>query len=326
MTDKFLLLDMLADGRFHSGETLGQQLGISRTAVWKVLQTYTELGLEVQAVPGRGYRLARPVELLDESVILDAIDEPARVLLSALEVHRDIESTNGYLLDKVNTGVSSGFVCLAERQQAGRGRRGRHWISPFGANLYLSVLWKFDTAPSALSGLSLAIGIAVIRALRDNGITSAGLKWPNDIVINGQKLAGILIEMTGESAGPCHVVTGVGININMPESAGRQIDQAWVDMNSLLEDENISRNRFAGKVVEYVVSTLDSFSERGLSSYMDEWNRVDVLVGRPVVLHMGNGDISGVACGIDMNGALIVDCNGKKERFDSGEVSLRAAS
>lgn len=326
MTDKFQLLDMLADGRFHSGEALGQQLGISRTAVWKVLQTYTELGLEVQAVPGRGYRLARPVELLDKSVILDAINEPAKTLVSTLEVHRDIESTNRYLLDKINTGVSSGVVCLAERQQAGRGRRGRHWVSPFGSNLYLSVLWKFDMAPSALSGLSLAIGTAIIRVLRDNGITSAGLKWPNDIVVNGQKLAGILVEMTGESAGPCHVVTGIGININMPENAGKQIDQPWVDMNSLLEDENISRNRFAGNILEHVISTLDSFSTHGLASYMDEWNRVDVLVGQPVVLHMGNGNISGVACGIDMRGALILDCNGKREHFDSGEVSLSAVS
>jgi len=324
MAQTFKLLEILADGRFHSGEALGDKLGISRTAVWKALRSCTELGVELQAVPGRGYRLAAALELLHGDAVVESMGEASRELLGVLEIHRDLDSTNRYLMQQAAGGAASGQVCLAERQTAGRGRRGRHWVSPFGANLYLSVLWRFEAAPASLGGLSLAVGVGIVRALQGAGVRGIGLKWPNDVVWEGRKLAGVLLEMSGESAGPCHVVAGVGLNVRMPKGPGETIGQPWADVGTLVDGGSASRNRLAGLVLDQVLSVLGGYQRTGLQPYLEDWNRLDVCVGRPVVLESQGRRLVGEVRGVSTEGALILRSNGVERCYQSGEVSLRS--
>jgi len=323
MSHKFRLLEILADGRFHSGEALGEMLGISRTAVWKALRSCAGLGVALHAVPGRGYRLAMPLELLHWNSVMESIGRASRALLAALEIHRDLDSTNRYLMAQAVGGAASGHVCLAERQAAGRGRRGRHWVSPFGANLYLSILWRFEAAPAALGGLSLAVAVAVVRALECAGVGGIGLKWPNDVVWEGRKLAGVLLELSGESAGPCHVVAGVGLNVQMPKGSGDAIDQPWIDVSTLANGAGVSRNRLAGLVLDQVLPALAGYQQTGFAPFQDDWERLDVCAGRLVVLESQGRRLVGEACGVSADGALILHSNGVERCYQSGEVSLR---
>lgn len=325
MQPRFQLLRILSDGHFHSGETLGATLGMGRSAVWKHLKTLAEWDIVLHAVSGKGYRLAHPLELLDRDAILCFVTEEARALLPDLEIHHDIDSTNRYLTQKGRLGAPSGQVCLAERQQAGRGRRGRTWISPFGANIYLSVLWRFALSPESLSGLGLAVGVAVTRALQDAGMPDVELKWPNDILWQGRKLAGILLEMTGELSGSCSVVVGIGLNVRMPRQTVAMIDQPWVDMETAL-DAPVSRNEVAGRLLRHLALALRQFEADGLSAFHDEWMRLDAANGKPVTLQLHNDSITGVGRGIDASGALILDDNGVIRHFPYGEVSLRMVS
>ncbi len=313
----------MADGRFHSGETLGVALGVGRSAVWKVVKSLEELGLEVFAVPGRGYRLAYPIDFLERDRILNAMDSGPRRLVGGLDIHAELESTNQFLLERAPKGLASGFACLAEHQSGGRGRRGRVWVSPFGANIYLSLYWRFEAAPQVLGGLSLAAGVAVSRALQAVGLTDIGLKWPNDVLWERRKLAGILVEMVGESMGPCHVVTGVGLNVNMPRTVGRQIDQPWVDVRSATGRTH-DRNLLAARLIQELVTAFPAFASEGLSAHLlREWERLDVIKGRTVSLRSGQGEVIGTALGLDESASLLVSVNGKTQRFFSGEVSLR---
>lgn len=323
MAQTFRLLEILADGRFHSGEVLGEKLGISRTAVWKALRSCAELGVELHAVPGRGYRLAAALELLHGDAVVESMGEASRKLLGRLEIHRDLDSTNRHLMRQAAGGAASGHVCLAERQTAGRGRRGRHWVSPFGANLYLSVLWRFEAGPACLGGLSLAVGVGMVRALQGVGIRRVGLKWPNDVVWEGRKLAGVLVEMSGESAGPCHVVVGVGLNVRMPKGPGEAIDQPWVDVGTVAEGKSASRSRLAGLVLDQVLQVLAGYQHTGLKPYLEDWSRLDVCAGRPVVLESQGRRLVGEARGVSPDGALILRSNGVERSYQSGEVSLR---
>ena len=313
----------MADGRFHSGETLGAALGIGRSAVWKVVKSLEELGLDVFAVPGKGYRLAYPIDFLERDRVLHAMDAGPRRLVGGLDIHADLESTNRFLLERAANGLATGFACLAEYQSGGRGRRGRVWVSPFGANIYLSVYWCFEAAPQVLSGLSLAAGVAVSRALHGTGLTGVGLKWPNDVLWEQRKLAGILVEMAGESTGPCHVVTGVGLNVNMPRTVGQQIDQPWVDVRTAAGRTH-DRNLLAARLIQELVTVFSDFASEGLSArLLGEWERLDVIKGRAVSLRTGQGEVIGTAIGLDESGSLLVSVNGKTQRFFSGEVSLR---
>ena len=317
------LLDLLADGRFHSGQALGARLGVTRTAIWKALRGFTDMGLEVEAVPGRGYRLSHPVELLDAEAIGAYLSAPAQRLLAGIEIHPALDSTNRYLMERAAAGAPSGLVCLAEHQRAGRGRRGRPWVSPFGGNVYLSIAWRFAADPASLAGLSVALGVATARALRGFGVEAPGLKWPNDIVVGGAKLAGILLEMSGESAGMWQVVCGLGVNVHMPRAAGGAIDQPWTDLRRVLGTPVIARNRLVALLLSELLPALDAFPDAGLARYIEEWNTLDVMRGKAVVLHAGNRRIEGHARGIASDGALLVDCAGELRRFTYGDVSLR---
>lgn len=320
------LLSVLAGGGFHSGETLATALGVSRTAIWKHIQSLSNWGLDVYAVRGRGYSLAQPLRLLDRGAILAGIPAPARALITQLELFPVVESTNGYLLDIARRDSGRGRVCLAERQTHGRGRRGRMWVSPFARNLYVSVLWRFQQPPSAIGGLGLAIGIAVADALRAGGAINVGLKWPNDIYWQDRKLGGILLEMFGEAGGPSTVVVGMGVNVDMGSSSTvPTIDQPWTDFATAASNPAPCRNTLAALLLREVFSVLETFETCGLSPFVGRWNALDVLKGREVDVRLPTSTVRGVANGIDDDGALLLYTGGQSKRFVSGELSLRLA-
>ncbi|MEZ5543559.1 MAG: bifunctional biotin--[acetyl-CoA-carboxylase] ligase/biotin operon repressor BirA [Pseudomonadota bacterium] len=320
------LLNRLADGEYHSGAALGAALGVSRMAVWKHLSALRELGIELETVRGRGYRLRNACELLDADSILSHVGMGARPLLGPLEVLLETDSTNSRLRQRALDGASSGTICLAEMQHGGRGRRGRRWVSPFASNLYLSLLWRTPLGAAALGGLSLVAGIAVLRCLRAFGVTAAGLKWPNDVIAGAAKLAGILIDVAGEAAGPCAVVVGVGINVAMPPTAARDIDQTWTDLRTVTGTGDISRNRLAAGLLDELLPALQAFETDGLQPFMTDWQRYDLVGGRPVNVHLHDTVVQGLARGIDAGGALLVDTDSGRRRFTSGEVSVRVTA
>jgi len=321
MSSRFEILKTLCDGRFHSGAQLGRDLGISRTAVWKHLQALGELGLDIFAVTGKGYRLAQPLELLNREAILGALSTESHALLADLELHSQLDSTNTYLSGKAAS-LPSGYACLAEHQTSGRGRRGRNWVSPYAASVYLSLLWRFSISPAVLSGLGLVSGVAVARALRQAGLQDIGLKWPNDVIWHGRKLAGTLLEMTGESYGPICVVIGIGLNVRMPATAGTQIDQAWVDVETAL-GKNMSRNKLAGLLLHHLLLALQQFQAKGLAPFIQEWQQWDIVTGKTIRLQLPNETLTGIAKGIDHNGALLVQSRGTISSHMAGEVSVR---
>jgi len=322
MSKRLDILYALGDGRFHSGEALAQALGVSRTAVWKHLQALGEWGLDVHAVPGKGYRLAAPLELLRREAIVAALDQNSRPLLADLELHLQLTSTNTHLSARATAGLPSGHACLAEYQTAGRGRRGRSWVSPFAANVYLSLLWRFSLAPATLGGLGLAVGVAVVRALQQAGLQGIGLKWPNDVIWRGRKLAGTLLEMTGESFGPVAVIIGIGLNVRMPASAGAAIDQDWVDMETAL-GAGTSRNALAGVLLHHLLLALRDYQNAGLAPFLEEWRRHDLIAGKSVRLQLPHRTLTGIAQGVDQTGALLLQDRGTVTSHAAGEVSVR---
>jgi BirA family biotin operon repressor/biotin-[acetyl-CoA-carboxylase] ligase len=317
-----IVLTCLADGHFHSGTQLGRQAGCSRSAVWKAIQVLQSAGLEVFSVRGKGYRLAAPLELLDTDAICAVLAPVQRDILQELEVFFDINSTNAYLLERARQGAPGGCACLAEYQQAGRGRRGRHWVSPFGGNLYFSLLWRFGSGAAQLGGLSLAVAVVVVRVLRQLGLDRVDLKWPNDILVDGRKLVGILLEVAGEATGPCAVVVGIGLNVSVSVAAMSAVDQPWTDLETAL-GRSVSRNWLVGRLLGVLLSALCEFEQRGLASFLGEWQARDVFAGRRVVLQLPDGEVCGMARGVDQDGALLLARNGELHRYHSGEVSLR---
>ncbi len=317
------LLQALSDGDVHSGSELGHLAGVSRTAIWKQLQKLQDqTGLVFESVKGKGYRLPGGIELLSSTAISEQMTPVSLALLSELELHSQIDSTNQRALVLAHSGASSGHVVLAERQLAGRGRRGRSWVSPFGSNLYLSVIWGFESGAAALEGLSLVVGIALARALSAMGVPGIGLKWPNDIYWQNRKLGGILLEMVGDASGYCQVVIGVGINVAMPEVDAGAIDQPWCDLRRAC-GRPVSRNTLAADVLSHLLPVLDQFQCEGFSPFRGEWASFDCIAGKPVVLRLGERVLFGTAAGVGDTGALAVDTDMGREWFHGGEVSLR---
>lgn len=317
------LLMQLADGRFHSGAVLATSLGVSRVAVAKqIKQLVGMLALDVTAITGKGYCLAEPLELLDKVLIVEQLNADVKALIERLEIHTQIDSTNRYVMDALRQQAQSGLVCFAEQQTQGKGRRGRVWVSPFGHNIYLSIGWQFATGAAMLSGLSLAVGVAVIRALKQLGVDAVGLKWPNDIYANGQKLGGVLIEVSGETDGSCNVVIGLGLNVFLPKEQGEGITQAWTDLTTLLGQRAMMRNRLAVLLVNELLPLMAGFTEQGITTYLEEWRRFDCLKDKNATLFIGQTKITGIVRGIDDSGLLLLEHNGKVQAFASGEVSF----
>lgn len=326
MTRRGELLRLLADGGLHSGEDLAERLAISRAAVWKQLRLLEDWGIDLQATPGRGYRLGEPLDLLDAAAIRNALPQWSAGRLRNLELHEELASTSDRLLAVTDLPAGRFDACLAEYQNAGRGRRGRRWLAPFASGLCLSVNWNFRDAPAAPGALSLAIGVATLRALRRQNIHGLALKWPNDIVHGRRKLGGILIDMRGEAAGPAYVVVGCGINVRLPQGLRAKLQAEGIEAAGLAEliDLPPGRNALAASIVNEIALALEEFGLRGLPAFMDEWQDADDLIDQPVSVQQGSGTIEGLARGIDADGALLVDVGGDRRRILSGEVSVRA--
>ena len=311
------LLKLLKDGRFHSGQALGVALGVSRSAVWKQLQHLeADLGLSIHKVRGRGYQLAAPLTLLDPVEIREqapSCDWPILVFDS-------IDSTNAEALRAIERGQAAPFLVLAERQTAGRGRRGRKWASPFAENIYYSLVLRIDGGMRQLEGLSLVVGLAVMQALRELGISGVGLKWPNDVLVGQKKIAGILLELVGDPADVCHVVLGVGINVNMQITD--EVDQQWTSMR-LESGKVFDRNHLVGELGAMLQAYLCRHQVDGFSAIQAEWEQNHLWQGRAVSLIAGVNHIEGEVLGIDSQGALRLKVGGVEKVFSGGELSLR---
>jgi BirA family transcriptional regulator, biotin operon repressor / biotin---[acetyl-CoA-carboxylase] ligase len=316
----------LDDGQFHSGEEIAQALGVSRSGVWKAAGVLRELGATLHAVRNRGYRLAQAAQALEAGKIREQLPKDVREHVAAIEVVWSVASTNTLLLARPNPKSATSEVLLAEYQTAGRGRRGRSWIAPPGGAICLSLSWTFREVPRDLSALGLVIGVCVLRALHALGVTGAALKWPNDLLIAGQKLGGVLIELRAESAGPAYVVIGIGVNVNLSAEQREKIAKAGTEATDLTRaGVRASRNAVAAAVIGACVRGLAEFERDGLKPFLEEWRRADALSGRPVQVSAADGVAKGLARGIDLHGALLVETRDGVRRFVSGDVSVRPA-
>ena len=316
------LLSILADGRFHSGRELGEVLGVSRSAIWKQIRKLEEFGLEIYSVKGRGYRVPGGLDLLELEQIDAALVPAVKSRLRNIELDLSIPSTNLRASQKSQEADCHGHLYVAEQQTDGRGRRGRQWESPFGRNLYFSLVWRFDNGAAALEGLSLLVGLSIVKALRALGASDVLLKWPNDLLWEDRKLAGILLEMTGDASGECQVVIGVGINVSMPIDFAAVIDQPWVDLQTVT-GRKISRNQLQAAVLNELVPALELFAQQGFAPLVDEWHQCHAYQDMPVNLLVGQNHLEGVCRGVDSSGALLLKTAEGLRAFHGGEVSVR---
>ncbi|TWI14339.1 biotin--[acetyl-CoA-carboxylase] ligase [Aerolutibacter ruishenii] len=325
MDDRLLLATLIAGPA--TGDALARHAGLTRAAVWKRIQWLREAGVPIEASPGRGYRLAVPMQLLATDAIEERLAPATRARLVALDVAWSVDSTNTRLLARGVPGDGLALALLAECQAAGRGRRGRRWTSPLGANVYLSVARGFTGGLGRLGGLSLVAGIAAAEALHALGATAVRLKWPNDLVVVSdgglRKLGGLLVEGGGEHAGPAHAVVGLGINVRMPAAHAAMIDQPWCDLAEL--SGTVDRNVVAAAVLDRLVPALDQFDAAGLAPFLPRYAALDALVGQHVTLVAADGGTrEAIAEGLADDGALRVRLpDGAQACVHSGEVSVR---
>lgn len=316
ITNPLKVIEMLADGEFHSGEELANVFGITRAGINKYIKQIREWGIDLTSLQGRGYCLHAPLDLLNQAKIQHYYHDDKHPQL-ALDVIPVIHSTNQYLLDQVHE-LTSGQACVAEFQESGRGRRGRQWFSPFGSNLYFSMYWRLEQGPLAAMGLSLVIGIVVADVLRELSGKNIKVKWPNDLYLNDKKLAGILVEIIGKTGDCAHIVLGIGINISMHKPDQQMVNQAWANLG------NINRNLLVAKLLSALRNALITFEQQGLAAFIHRWNPLDNFIDRPVKLLIGEKTvIRGIAKGINEQGALMLAHDGKITPYIGGEISLR---
>jgi BirA family biotin operon repressor/biotin-[acetyl-CoA-carboxylase] ligase len=320
----FQTLRMLADGEFRSGEAMARVLGVSRASVWNALHSLDAAGIEVFKVRGRGYRLAEPLSLLDADAVVSLLGAAAPRF--SIEIVDRVESTNTLLVHGAAAGAADRTVIAAEWQTGGRGRRGRAWHALPGAALTFSLLWRFEQGAGMLAGLSLAVGVAVTRTLAQFGVCDAGLKWPNDVLWHGRKLAGILIEVQGDMLGPSAAVIGIGLNCRMPGALLDRIDQPAADIAGA-SGVAPERNRLLALLLMELERILNVFARDGFAPFRDEWQRRHVYQDKPVRIALPDGGIvNGRAEGVAENGALLLATHTGQLRFHSGDVSLRAVA
>ncbi|HGN1708203.1 TPA: bifunctional biotin--[acetyl-CoA-carboxylase] ligase/biotin operon repressor BirA [Providencia rettgeri] len=312
------LIDILADAQIHSGEQLGDKLGMTRAAINKHIKTLRSWGLNIETVTSKGYKLPYQINLLNRELIKKQVND-VNIIVEPV-----IDSTNQYMLERIPS-LNSGDTCLAEYQSAGRGRRGRQWISPFGCNLYLSMYWKLDQGPAAAVGLSLVVGIVIAETLNKISQEKVKVKWPNDLYMNDKKLAGILVELTGKTGDAAHIIIGIGINIGMNKNnikSSNTITQEWSSLRD--EVENIERNELSANIIKALRESLVIFENEGLNPFLDRWFKLDNFLDRNVKLLIGNDIITGIERGINEQGALLLQKdNGEIIPYIGGEISLR---
>ena len=319
------LIQALAAGHFVSGQDIADELGVSRAAVANQVKVLQEMGLDIFRVRGKGYQLSTPLVLLDKASICCALEELSAT--NHVEVHTLIDSTNDYLLRKLPNQVEPGQVCIAEYQSQGRGRRGRQWISPFGSHLYLSYYRYLADGMSSAMGLSLLTALAISDAIKALYDVQVQLKWPNDVYLDGVKLAGILIDLEGQATGECHSVIGIGLNLCMPEQAGHDISQPWTDLQRHLSqssDIKIDRNQLAVAIIVALNRRLAQQESLGTESMLSDWFEQDLFLNQNVKIITGDNSQYGICRGVNAQGALLFEQNGQVKPVYGGEVSLRA--
>jgi BirA family biotin operon repressor/biotin-[acetyl-CoA-carboxylase] ligase len=323
------LLRALADGAAHSGADLAREFDVTRAAIWKTVPKLASWGLDVGAVRGVGYRLARPIDLLDARALRRALAPRTARRVSRLEVLWEVDSTNRHLLATPPPSAGKLAVCLAEFQSAGRGRRGRRWRAPLGSGLCISVAWQFAAAPRDLAALTLAVGVVARRAIAEVAELDVALKWPNDLALDERKLGGILLELAAEAQGRCHVVAGLGINVALPpESLATLSDwpRGAIDLATAKHGAPPPRAALAARLVDGLADLFASYAESGFAPYREEWRAADFLAGRRVQLDDSAAAAGGIARGIDGDGALLIETEGgARRRVISGDVSVRSA-
>lgn len=314
------LIRLLSDGSFHSGEELGRYLGVSRSAVWKRLSLLESMyGLELHRVRGRGYRLATTLSLLDAELISDGCPR----VKGSVHVYETTDSTNAQALRLLRSGAEVPLLVLAEHQASGRGRRGRTWLSPACQNLCLSLVLRVEGDPSQLSSMSLVTALSVLKTLRAYGVAGVGLKWPNDVYVKGRKIAGILLELTGDPQDLCHVVIGIGLNVNVHD-LGEQALQPWTSMVRELGQAQ-DRSALTVTLVETLFQDLAQLRRHGFSSLREAWESCHIWQGQCCALASGGESepIVGKVQGVDDTGALRMLVDGEARLYRAGELSLR---
>ncbi|MEP6942321.1 MAG: biotin--[acetyl-CoA-carboxylase] ligase [Betaproteobacteria bacterium] len=318
----FALLRRLSDGELHSGETLASAVGMTRARVSQLLSEAENAGLSLERVRGRGYRLVDATPFLDADAVLHAIG--ARAPGVSIEIVDSVDSTNAELLRRAAHADIHRHLLVAEWQHSGRGRRGREWTAIAGGSLTFTLGWRFEQPVGFLSALPLAVGVAIVRALDAAGVPGVGLKWPNDLVHDGAKVGGILIELAGDALGPSVVAVGVGINVRFPPAARGAIAQPVTDLASIAGAPD--RNHLLAELAVELSAALERYARDGFAAFRAEWRRRDALHDRFVEVRLPDGSSAhGIVAGVDERGALLVDRDGRRQRFISGEVSVRGA-
>ena len=313
------VLKLLSDSKFHSGEALGEALGITRAAVWKRLKKIEMAGIKVHSVKGRGYRIPEPLILLEETRLREA-GLPESV---AVDIPFDTPSTNDVLKKKISLGAKLPALVVTEHQTKGKGRRGRAWESGVAKNITMSFAWQFEQGVSVVEGLSLAVGVVIAQALRDMGVTNTGLKWPNDIHIDGKKICGILLELMADQD-VCRVIIGIGLNVESTPEQQAKVDQPWTDLTSCLSCTP-DRNEIIANITKGLVEVCEAFAlGEGVKQYHPQWRAFDVLFDQPINVFSGASQRKGIARGIDQSGALLFETEqGDIELLHGGEISVR---
>lgn len=315
------LIMALASGKFVSGQTIADELNVSRAAISSQVKVLNSMGLDIFKVRGKGYQLAQPLTLLNKTDISHALSQLKAS--NQVEVHTLIDSTNDYLMRKLPNQLTQGQVCIAEYQSAGRGRRGRQWISPFGSHIYFSYYHHLEQGMAAAMGLSLVTALAISDAISALFEINVELKWPNDIYLQGVKLAGILIDLEGQAIGACHSVIGVGLNLNMPLQSATEITQPWTDLQRHI-NQPIDRNELVVAMIVALNQRLKQQAEHGMASMLDDWHAKDVYLNQPVKLITGDNEQQGICRGVNEQGALLFESDGHVKPVYGGEVSLRS--